>query len=723
MIRQQLAVEGFDWTYWRSDEQDVRELGSVRAACIYFQMYLINKFEHEILLLKEQGCVWGPVHSSVGQEAVAAAAVAALSRRDRITGSHRAHHQFLSKALNYVVPEDWNPLEMDLPEQGEEVLRRTMAEIMGLAPGYCGGRGGSMHLRWAEAGILGTNAIVGGGVPLSTGAAFAEQYRKGDGVMVCFFGDGAANQGVFHEALNLAGLWRLPIVYVIENNRYAVGTAHEQACAVADLSLRACSYNLRAYLVEGTDVAAVYGAASDCVQKTRTGSGPALIEVRCYRHYHHAGDRPGSVYGYRDRREEEEQFRRDPLRTFPEALQSTGVVTAGGLARLEKMAGAAVLQAVQFCTSGGKPRTVRSELWPDPETAAVGVRSSGEELQTLKYKEREDFREFEELKFSDAIAGVAGRWMERDPGVVELGEEVANFNGGAYGATKGLPARFPGQVVNTPISEAGFVGLALGAAMSGLRPIVEIMFPDFALVAADQLFNQIAKARHMYGGATDLPLVARTRIASGCGYGGQHSMDPVGLFALFSGWRIAAPSDAFDYIGMFNTAMYCRDPVLFLEHHSLYSRTCTVPLGDLDYCIPFGKARVVFSGGDCTVLCYSSLTQRLIALRDDLASRGVSVELIDLRTVDLPAMDFDTIGASVKKTGAVAVLEEAASGQGIGGRLAAEITSRFFDELDAPPLCVASLDVPNSVSRVLESAALLSDRTILTALTDLARRR
>jgi 2-oxoisovalerate dehydrogenase E1 component len=200
-------------------------------------------------------------------------------------------------------------------------------------------------------------------------------------------------------------------------------------------------------------------------------------------------------------------------------------------------------------------------------------------------------------------------------------------------------------------------------------------------------------------------------------------MDPVGLFALFSGWRIVAPSDAFDYIGLFNSAMHCPDPVLVLEHNSLYGRSFAVPRGELDYCIPLGRARVAAPGGDCTVLCYSSMTQRLAALLVELAARGVSAELLDLRTVDLPGMDFETIGASLKKTGAVAIVEEAAAGQGIGTRVAAEITSRFFDELDAPPLCLASLDVPPPVSRVLERSALISDGLILDRLTDLARRR
>ena len=313
--------------------------------------------------------------------------------------------------------------------------------------------------------------------------------------------------------------------------------------------------------------------------------------------------------------------------------------------------------------------------------------------------------------------------MERDQNVVLIGEEVANFGGGAYGAAKGLPARFPKQIVNTPISEAGFTGLGLGAAMSGMRPIVEIMFPDFSLVAADQLFNQIAKVRHMYGGGTDVPLVARTRVATGFGYGAQHSMDPVGLFGLFSGWRVVAPANAFDYIGLFNTAMTSLDPVLIIEHGALYGRKSPVPVEDRDYCIPFGKARVVREGAAITVLAYGCMAGRLEGLGARLSEAGVDAEMVDLRTVDFAGIDYEAIGRSLGKTGLVAVVEEAPKSQSIGAGIIAETVERFFDMLDGPPGHVTSRDVPPPVSRVLEEAALLSDRDIVDELTAMVKHR
>lgn len=699
---------------WQSDAADLGRLESPEAARMAFGLLVIHEFEQALLKLKSQDCVWGPVHSSIGQEAVAVGAISALRRSDKVASTHRAHHHFLAKALQYVLPETWNPIRDEWPQGGQEVIDRTLAEIMGLEPGWCGGRGGSMHLRWAEAGFIGSNAIVAGGIPLATGAAFAEKYKKSGNVVLCFFGDGAINQGAFHEACNLAGLWQLPIIYFVENNFYAVATPVSQACAVDELAVRAHAYNMDGHSVNGHDLPALCEVTRQAADSVRRTGRPALIEARCYRHYHHAGDMPGSAYGYRSKEEEGERKLLDPVAQFPAALLQAGVLSEPELAGIRELAHGCVERAVASCTiPGEEPLKVRAELWPKPESAGEGLRSDGSELAGLSYQEPEDFAEFTEMRFSDAIATVTGHWLERDENVFVLGEEVANFGGGAYGATKKLAAQYPTRVLNTPISEAGFVGLGLGAAMLGLRPVIEIMFPDFSLVAADQIFNQIAKARHMYGGTTNLPLVLRTRVAIGCGYGGQHSMDPIGLYALFPGWRIVAPSNAFDYIGLFNTAMRSLDPVMIIEYHDIYTRKFPVPAEDRDYLIPFGKARVIREGTDLTMITYGAMTGRCAALLDRFAEEGIAPELIDLRTVDPLGIDWATISDSVRRTRSVIVVEEASASQSLGPHLAARIQQLSFEHLEHPVTCLASLDVPNPVSRVLEEAAILSDRTIL----------
>ena len=712
----------FNWRRMKSSGADLEHMNPLVASRILFNIYLINEFEKAVLALKSDDCVWGPIHVSIGQEAVAAASIAALQNTDKITGSHRAHHQFISKAMGYVLEEDWDPAKRALPETLIEVVQKTLAEVMGLAPGYCGGRGGSMHLRYEGAGILGTNAIVGGGIPLATGAAFAEKAMQSGDIVVCYFGDGAINQGSFHEACNLAGLWQLPIIYFLENNLYAVGTHVDKACAVKDPSVRGASYNMDAYIVDDNDVVAMYETIKQAAQRARRENRPCLVEAKCYRHYHHKEGLPGSAFGYRDRSEEASWLKKDAMTAFPDALAEHGILKKMDARKLKQMAGKCVSLAVDYCTQSASPYVVRSELWPRAETATVGVRSDGAELSRIAYSERGDFSDFDEMAYSDAVAAVTGRWLKKDPHAFVLGEEVANFEGGAFGASKGLAVEYPDRMLNTPISEAGFIGLACGAAMCGMRPIAEIMFPDFSLVAADQLFNQIGKARHMYGNTTSLPIVVRTRAATGTGYGGQHSMDGIALFALFPGWRIIAPSDAFDYIGLFNTAMQSLDPVFIMEHHSLYAKRFPVPAGNLDYFIPFGKARVVREGENVTVLAYGVMADRLRGLDESLRGHA-SAEIIDLRSLDLPSIDYGTISDSIRKTGAVMIVEEAPQSQSIGPRIAARITEDYFDYLDAPPLCLSSEDVPPSVSRVLESAVMLNDEDIMSTMTKLAERR
>ena len=727
MRREQLEPR-FNWQRWRSDPGDLAALPKRVAARLLFDVLLINRFELALLELKGSDAVWGPVHTSVGQEATAAATVAALRPSDKFAATYRSHHQFLAKALQYRVPPEWDPAAAALPEAGLEVVRRTMAEIMGLAPGYCGGRGGSMHLRYPEAGFLGSNAIVGGGVPLAAGAAYAERQAGSGNVVLAFVGDGALHQGALHEALNMAGLWRLPLICFVENNLYAVATAVQEASAVTDLSVRAAAYAMDGYVVDGSDPAAIYELTRHVAGELRAGGRPALIEAKCYRRFHHAGDVPGSAFRYRSREEEAEHARREVTRTLPAALEQAGILSAAEVEQIRAGGERAVTAAMHACAArdeGGR-WSVRSELWPEPGSAGDGMRSAGGEWAGISFS---SFRgtngnggATRSLVYSDAIAAVTGRWLERDPQAIVFGEEVANLGGGAYGATKGLPQRFPGRVINTPISEGGFAGLGFGAAQLGMRVVVEIMFADFALVAADQLFNQISKGRHMYGNTTEVPLVVRTRIGTGLGYGAQHSMDPVGLYGLFPGFRIIAPATSYDYVGLFNSAMQSLDPVVVLEHHALYTQSFPAPGGDLDYFLPLGQAELVAQGDALTIATYGHLTGRCLALAERLRAQGAAADVIDLKTLDHVDLDYASIGASLAKTGALLIVEEAARSHGIAATVAEQVQRRFFDDLDAPVAVLTSLDISPPVSRALELATLVSDEQIVAAAVAVARR-
>ncbi|PKO23244.1 MAG: MFS transporter [Chloroflexi bacterium HGW-Chloroflexi-1] len=708
----------FDWCEVRVNEADWAGHTAAGLAFQLLQLQAIRRFEETLLFLKGKGLVHGPVHSSIGQEAVAVGAMAGLRPEDKIVSTHRAHHHFLAKAFHAICPAGFNPLTEKPPEALQEAVDRTLAEIMGLAPGWCGGRGGSMHLRAPEIGVLGTSAIVAGGIALATGAAWAQKLSKTGDILMAFFGDGAVNQGIFHEALNLGALWEAPIIYLIENNGYAVATGVSAATHLHEgrLSQRAAAYDMPARIVDGMNPLAVQAAVEAAAAALRRGGHPYLIEALTYRFFHHAGDLPGSGFAYRSKEEEEAWRARDPLPEFRRALLDRGILSSEQAAGLAAMAEEIVQKATTFCTEDGV--RIRAGLWPAPESVCRGVRSSGAEFAGVRYAPDAPSGPAREMTYVAAIAAVTGRQLEQDPRVFVLGEEVSNMGGGAYRATKGLAQRCPGRVLSTPISEAGFSGFALGAALAGMRPVVEIMFPDFVLVAADQIFNHIAMLRHVYGGDMPVPLVMRTRVAIGAGYGGQHSMEPAGLFALFPGWRIVAPGTPYDYIGLFNSAMRCEDPVLILEHQALYERKGPVPPDDVGYLLPLDRAHLVKPGMQVTVLTYGALVPRIAAL----VQEDEAVELIDLRVLDRAHVDYELIGQSLRKTGALVIADEATRSGSISAMIAQECQERFFDYLDCPIRRITAADAPKPVSLALEKAAIPSDEEIRSAISRAVQR-
>jgi 2-oxoisovalerate dehydrogenase E1 component len=368
----------------------------------------------------------------------------------------------------------------------------------------------------------------------------------------------------------------------------------------------------------------------------------------------------------------------------------------------------------------GKPgtRRIKPSEWPDPAFANVGVRGDLSELEGARFADRDSFDgEVEEGRFVDAIARVIGRRMETDPRVVVLGEDVHRLNGGTNGATRGLREAHPDRVLGTPISENAFTGLGGGMALDGrFRPVVEFMYADFMWVAADQLFNQIGKARHMFGGTSPVPLVLRSKVAMGTGYGSQHSMDPAGIFATAPGWRIVAPSTPFDYVGLFNTALRCEDPVVILEHVDLYTAKGDAPVEDLDYHLPVGKAAVRRTGEAVTVLTYMAMTRYVLEAVDET---GADADVIDLRWLDRASIDWDTIGSSIRKTGNVLIAEQGPMGTSYGSWLADEIQRRFFDWLDQPIARVTGDEASPSISKVLERAAIAQAAEVATALTEM----
>jgi 2-oxoisovalerate dehydrogenase E1 component len=313
------------------------------------------------------------------------------------------------------------------------------------------------------------------------------------------------------------------------------------------------------------------------------------------------------------------------------------------------------------------------------------------------------------------VSEVMARRMETDERVVVLGEDVDGLKGGTNGATKRPLELFPDRVLGTPISENAFAGMGGGMALDGrFRPVVEFMYADFMWVAADQLFNQVAKARHMFGGHSAVPFVLRSKLAAGTGYGSQHSMDPAGILTTAPGLRVVAPSTPFDYVGLMNTALACDDPVVVLEHVDLYSAVGPGPVDDLDYRLPVGKAALRREGDDVTVISYLSMVGHCLEALDLVDE--VSADLIDLRWLDRASLDWDMIEKSVQKTNRVLIVEQGAVGTSYGGWLADEIQRRLFDWLDGPIDRVTGGTASPSISKVLERAAIAKTDEVVAAL-------
>ncbi|MGX5682665.1 alpha-ketoacid dehydrogenase subunit alpha/beta [Schumannella luteola] len=719
MARQRRLSTGVDWIELSTTPADWKAADPALLGTMLTQLHLIRAFEETVLELAGEGLVHGPAHSSIGQEGGAVGSIVGLRSTDAVNGSHRGHHQFLAKALTHVSGGTLDPAA-PFDARVQEVLQRSLAEILGLAQGYCRGRGGSMHLQWFEAGALGTNAIVGGGAPAATGNAWAQKHSGTTDLTINYFGDGASQIGSVLESMNLAATWQLPVCFFIENNLYAVATNASEISADGRFSVRGQGFSIPAWRVDGMNPLAVHLAMEQAAERMRAGDGPTIIEAEVYRFFHQNGPYPGSAFGYRTKEEEAAWRARDPLDRQAKEMIALGLTTEEQVADLRARAQAAMTAAagelLESDPEAEGKRRIRPALWPDPGFVNVGVRGDASELEPLTVADPVEYTgAWRDTKFVEAVSGVMDRRMAEDDRIVVLGEDVHRLGGGTNGATKGLAAKYgPGRILGTPISENAFTGLAEGLALDGrFRPVVEFMYPDFMWVAADQVFNQIGKARHMFGGDNPVPLVLRTKVAMGSGYGSQHLMDPAGIFATSPGWRIVAPSTAADYVGLMNAALALQDPVLVIEHVDLYGTADRVPEGDLDYILPPGRAAVRRSGADVTVISYLSMVRHAA---EAIEQTGIDAELIDLRWLDRASIDWETIGESIRKTNAVLIVEQGAQGTSYGAWLSDEIQRRFFDWLDQPIERVTGAEASPSISKVLERAAIARTEEVVAGL-------
>ena len=641
---------------------------------LYTTMVRIRRFDEKTTELFSAGLVKGTAHSYVGEEAVAAGACANLREGDYIVGTHRGHGHCIAKGAR---------------------VDRMMAELMGRADGYCRGLGGSMHIAALDLNILGCNGIVAAGLPIGTGAALAAKLRKTDNVVVAFFGDGGANQGVVHEALNLAAVWKLPAIYLCENNQYALSTATGRTTAGDSIAARAAAYGIPGVRVDGNDVLAVYETVRTAVARARRGEGPTLIEAVTYRWGGHS--MRANLPEYRTKEEEREWMERDPVARLGSHLVDGKRATPVRLKELEESVELELDRAVEFAKSSPEPTVELMEASvyaPHAEVSEPATRAG------------------RELTMAEALNEALQSEMQRDERVFVMGEDVGLI-GGIFGVTRGLRERFgEDRVRDTPISEATFVGAGVGAAIAGLRPVVEIQIFDFVALTMDQLVNQAAKFRYMLGGRPTVPLVIRGPQGGGIRLAAQHSQSLEAWFAHVPGLVVVAPATPYDAKGLLVSAIRDDNPVIFLEHKALYATKGAVP--EAPYAIPLGKADVKRAGTDVTLVATQAMVSRALAAAGDLEKDGVSVEVIDPRT--LVPLDEATILASVARTGRLVIAHEAVKRGGWGAELAALVAERVLDVLDAPIVRVAARNVPMPYNDSLERATIPSQQDIAAAL-------
>jgi 2-oxoisovalerate dehydrogenase E1 component len=637
---------------------DLDDAGLVR---LYRALLLPRLVEEKMLRLLRQGRLskW---FSGIGQEAIAVGVVAALEASDFVLPLHRNLGVFTTRGVD---------------------LDRLLRQLLGREGGFTAGRDRSFHFGTLEHGVVGMISHLGAMLPVADGLALAGRLRGDDRVVAVFSGDGGTSEGDFHEALNLAAVWRLPVIFLVENNGWGLSTPTAEQYACADLADRAAGYGMPGEVIDGNDILAVMAAVAGAAGRARRGDGPTLIEAKTYRM---RGHEETSGTDYVPPEELARWAELDPLLRFEAVLDGRGALPAAERDAMRREIAAEVDARVEAALAAPEPDST-----VERETAAV--------FAAVPAAPRPPAGPEAELRYIDAISDGLREAMRADERVVLLGQDIAGY-GGAFKVTDGFVAEFgKDRVRNTPIIESGALGCALGLALDGFHPMVEMQFGDFISCGFNQIVNNLATTHYRWG--APVPVVIRAPVGGGTGAGPFHSQNVEAYFANVPGLKIVAPASPADAKGLLLAAFDDPNPVLFLEHKALYrAERGPVPAGW--HSVPFGQARIARPGGDATVITYGAGVHWALEAAAVLADEAAGdVEVIDLRT--LRPWDADTVLASVRRTGRALVLHEAPETGGFGAEIAAVVAAQAFADLDAPLRRVGSTDTPVPFSRRLEA--------------------
>ena len=657
----------------------------------YAFMKLTRDFDSrfEALLLTGRVSKW---YSEVGAEATTVPAGLALEAGDALCTLHRDLGAILAvyldparvfPGLGFGAPDGRRP-------DPEPLLYRLACQLLGKADGFSQGVERSFHYGYLapEHGILHVGMIshLGSMIPVAAGCAFALRQRESDRVAINFIGDGGTSTGDFHEGLNMAAVWKLPLVLVVENNRYAFSTPTSLQFACRQLSERGPGYGIAAETVDGNDPDAMAEALARAVARGRAGEGPTLLEAMQGRMRGHSeGDDSLKVVpadelaAYREA---------DPVPTYRRRLEEDGILDAATRERLDARIAELVEGAIGRALEAAPPdaavafRPVFASA-PEPEPAAA---AESEPARAASVQPRE-------TTYVDAINQALLEEMERDESVILMGQDIGAFEG-AFRTTKGLHARWPRRVFDTPIAESGTIGIAAGAALLGYRPVVEMQFGDFITCGFNQLVNVAAKLYYRW--QVPCPIVVRLPTGGGVGAGPFHSQNPEGWFAHTAGIKVVCPATAADAKALLKAAIRDPNPVMVFEHKFLYRRIKEALPEGLE-AGRLGEARVARPGRDLTLVGYGASTWTCLEAATELAKEGIEAEVVDLRT--LVPYDEETVHASVKKTARALIVHEAQLTGGFGAEVAARIAESAFPWLDAPVRRLASPTAPSPTPR------------------------
>lgn len=648
----------------------------------YASMVKIRAFETlcQSLTRGDSPTIVGSVHLCAGQEAIPVGAMAALKPDDRVVATYRGHGWALESGVT---------------------TRELLAEVCHRAEGINGGRGGSAFASAPHRRFIGENSIVGAGGPIACGVALANQLKKTGRIVIVSFGDGAMSQGSLHEAFVFAASLQLPVVFVCENNGWSELTRTQDISRIDRLARRALGYGFPGVTIDGCDPVAVRDAVAEAADRARSGQGPTLIEAKTIRLWGHYNR---DIQHYRpvsDRKDAEEK---DPIPRLANKLTAGNVVSAQAIAKIQQENDAQLNEIL---------RSVLASPLPDAATANSHVYAE----DCVDNQAESNPPSSIEMTYAQAVNQALREALESDSQTIVYGEDVGKA-GGIFGVSRDLQKKFGShRVFDTPIAESAILGSAVGAAIEGARPIVEIMWADFMLVALDPIINQAANVRYLSQGRSGSPIVVRTQQGATPGSCAQHSQSLEALLAHIPGLRIGVPSTPQDAYSMLRAATRGSDPCVLFEARSLYATSATINVGGPVEPAQGSKWRR--DGADVCIVGWGQILRQAVEAAEQLEKSGISVGVLDLRW--LSPLDDSELAKVAERFGRIVVLHEANTTGGFGAEVAARLTERHWDKLKGPVLRVATPDARMPASPVLQKALLPTVESVMAAVKNLMR--